>query len=73
MIKAKATGKDKTIVILGLSHENLKRLKAKNPIHINLADIDIPGYEIFIFAGETEEKIAEEMKEFIGPDTKIKN
>lgn len=54
---------------LGLSHENLSRLKGSEteecqPIHIHLAEMGLPyDLTIFIFAGETEESMTEMLKE----------
>lgn len=58
MIKAK--GEDEhgnPVLFLGLSHENLRRLRQGQPIKINLAEMGVAGltgYAI-IFYGKTEE------------------
>ena len=73
MIKART----KNQIVLGLSHENLKRLKDQQPIKINLKElkfdssIDINEIEIFIFAGETEESMYLSMMDKIGPNTEL--
>jgi len=57
--------KDKTIVI-GLSDENIKRLKDNQPIRFKLSDL-IPGDEhtVFIIAGRTENSMALTLKTMI--------
>lgn len=74
MIKASATGKDgRTIVILGLSHANLDKLRADGTngfIKVIGNDIDIGDIDIIITAGETEAHLTEVLGEFIGPETK---
>lgn len=70
MLKAVAHGDDHELIVLGLSDENIKRLKNNQPITFDLDQLGIKGIRIFIFAGETEESMAEDMKEFIGPKTK---
>ena len=72
MIKNKQ-GQDKTVVGLGLSHENLWRLKDGQPVVVRLADLGFEGspHEVLIFAGETEAAIIDrfEARGLIGPDT----
>ena len=50
---------DKGVTGIGLSHENLKGLKAGQAIVIRL-----PSIRLLIFAGETEDSLAEAMQEF---------
>ena len=45
------------MAILGLSHENLSRLKEGEPIKLNLKDVGLHDVEILIFSGETEESM----------------
>lgn len=69
MITFSAEGEDgQQIIGVGLSHENLRRLKDNQPI----ANEQLPGIKLLIFAGETEASIEEQLQEFIGPDTKVK-
>lgn len=76
MIKATAMARDgRRIVVLALSHGNLDRLRAdglNGYIPIKGEDIALPGIDIQITAGETEEKIAEALKPFFGPATVIR-
>ena len=77
MIKASFTGADGTvIVVLGLSHANLDRLRADGLsgfIRINGNEIGVAGIEILITAGATEDAIAAHFKEFIGPQTDVQD
>ena len=58
MIKAR---KGKTI-ILGLSDQNMKLLRAGKPILFNLKkDLEMDDYDILIFNGRTEESMYESM------------
>jgi hypothetical protein len=64
-----------SLLMLGLSFGNLYKF-LKQPgdtyIKINGKDIGI-DFDVLLFSGETEEKMAETMKQFIGPDTKVKD
>ena len=54
MIKARGTGPDgRTVLILGLSHGNLDRLRANDPIQFDGAPYGFDG-NIVIFAGKDE-------------------
>lgn len=72
MFKAAARTNQGHLIILGLSHENLRRLKQGEPIRIDMEDLGIKGSTCFIFSGKDEKAMAKEMSEFIGPDTKIR-
>lgn len=63
MIKARAGD----LVILGLSHENLRRLKEGRPINVKLREFGIDA-RLFIFAGATEAELRALQREFIPPD-----
>lgn len=52
----------------GISEENVKRLKKGQPIYIDLSQIGGTG-EVMIFYGKTEQDMARDLAEFIGPDT----
>jgi hypothetical protein len=65
-------GKPFHLVILGLSHMNLARLKDGRPIDIDATEVGLPaGTRILIFAGETEQVMARDLQSLIGPDTKV--
>ena len=73
MIKFKAKSKDgNTLVGLGLSEGNIKRLKAKQPILIRGTELNI-DHDISIMYGETEESLKEELKEYFTYDCKIED
>jgi hypothetical protein len=67
VLKGKGQRNGRETLIFGLSHMNLERLKEDMPIHIHGEEMSIP-YDIVIFAGETEEAMAEMVA---NPDTII--
>jgi hypothetical protein len=75
MVTATATGSSngKQIIVLGLSWENLRRLKECQPIHVDATThAGFPEQlSILIFSGETESTMARQMRELIGPETKV--
>lgn len=62
--------KKRHFVGFGLSEENVKLLKEGRPIFVDGKTMQ-SNVDFFIFYGETEEKIADLMKDFIGPETII--
>jgi hypothetical protein len=71
VIKFKFTRQDKTPGLgFGLSAENVKRLQAGQPIVIDCTEMGVNA-QVMIFYGETEAAIYEDLKEFIGKDTKV--
>ena len=55
----KALSKDKngeSVILLGLSHENLRRLREDQPILCDLRELGLTG-KVIIMAGETEDTI----------------
>jgi hypothetical protein len=65
-------GKPIELMIIGLSHRNLKELKKGHPIKCSAADFGCTGdIEILIFSGETEQAMQREMHELIGPETRV--
>lgn len=71
MIKFKADGQDGPLLGFGLSENNVRELKKGRPISVDLREMGLPGGRLMIFWGETEAAMAEELREFIGPDTTI--
>jgi hypothetical protein len=74
MIKFVAGGAavGKTLIGLGISGENVERLKKGAPISIDVMSMglsEFAGYELLIFYGETEEKLAELVSPYIGPSS----
>jgi hypothetical protein len=63
MIKAKKGN----LLILGLSDENMERLKKGEPIKFNLNELGAGDQDVLIFNGRTEQSMYEEMKEYIHP------
>ena len=73
MIKFTATTADgRKLLGIGLSHENLKRLKDNQPIRFKGEAVNLDGYDVMIFAGATEESMAKQMDPFITAATVIK-
>lgn len=73
MIKFTATTSDnRKLLGIGLSHGNLERLKDNQPIRFKGEDVGIPDVDVMIFAGKTEESMAEQMAPFISAETKTK-
>lgn len=71
MIKYKVTGDDGTMAIgFGISEENVKRLKAGQPILVDLNEMGINA-NLMIFYRETDEQLIESVKPYIGKDTKV--
>jgi len=59
--------------LIGISEENVRRLKAGDPIVFKLNEFGLTGPDITIMIcyGETEEKLALELKDVMGPQTKV--
>jgi hypothetical protein len=75
-IKFTGTGPGgRTVVGLGLSFTNLNRLKADQPIRVDLRELGLPGppHEVVIFAGETEAVMTDRLYALgaIGPNTRV--
>jgi hypothetical protein len=68
----KETGRPVKLVVLGLSHRNLERLKAGEPIMFKGEDVAVADVDFIIFSGETEASMAREMADLIGPGTRTK-
>jgi hypothetical protein len=60
------------LVILGLSHMNLQRLKQGKPIHFPGEDVALAGVEVMIFSGKTEQSMARDLADLVGPGTQTK-
>lgn len=57
----------RTVVLLGLSGENVTRLMADEPIKINLAELGLPPLQIAIVGGHTEADITTQLEQHYGP------
>lgn len=78
MIKATATSPDgsRKIVMLGLSEENLRRLRQDKPIHIGpgeMVQLGLPAVELVIFWGKDEATMAKMMEPMIDAETRVHN
>jgi hypothetical protein len=72
MIKAKAiTGEGRRVAIFGLSHENLARLVADEPIRFDATEFGFPG-DVVILAGKTEDDIAKQLEPLMGPSGTVR-
>ena len=62
------------LVGLGLTDENLRRLRLGQPITVKLGEMlpQCDGVEIVIFAGRDELEMTQQLAGLIGPDTKIR-
>lgn len=64
MIKAKFHQRSgRALILLGLSEENLRRLREDQPILVRGADVEMPDLDIAIVAGRTEEGITQMLKD----------
>lgn len=70
MFKATADGKEGPIAILGLSAENVKRLKKGQPIYVRQDGEIGLNKGLVIFYGESGHQMMNEIRPLIGPDTK---
>jgi hypothetical protein len=65
---------DRELLVLGLSTANRDRMERGDPIRISQKThgLAVPAnLTIMIFAGETEETMATQMRELIGPTTVV--
>ena len=53
----KAVSADGRVLVLGLSHRNLERLRGDQPILADLTQLGMPGLQVVIFSGPTEEQM----------------
>lgn len=73
MIKFKATNSTNDNVVLGfgLAEENIERLRDRQPIRVDLAEMGYPGLEILVFYGRDMGDLYGTVAPLIGPDTHI--
>ena len=71
MIKFTSKGKKGTLIGIGLSYENLRRLKKGKPIYVDLTKLGEEQGELLIFAGKNEDTMAKQLESFISPNTRI--
>lgn len=65
-------GKTVKLVILGFSRLNLDRLGAGQPIEFDGEEVNLPGVRVVIFAGSSEESMARELADLVGPQTQTR-
>jgi len=71
MIKAIMKNKDSdNILLLGISEENVNRLKEGKPIHIKGDELGIDN-DVLIVYGETEEDLYKDLRPYIVPETRV--
>lgn len=59
-----------TSYAFGLSKRNIQLLKQGRPINVDLAPMGGTG-SVMIFYGKTEQDMARDLAEFVGPETKV--
>lgn len=70
MIKATGrTADGDTVLILGLSRRNTERLLNDEPIRVNGLDVGLPGLQVVLIGGETEQTLTAELQGLITKDT----
>jgi hypothetical protein len=76
MIKASARAHDgRHLVVLGLSEENIRRMRHGQPIYFETTALHIPANEtigrVVVFYGTTEDECLRTIRTLIGPTTRI--
>jgi hypothetical protein len=64
-------GNGRRLIGFGISAGNVARLTQGDPILIKLDEMGLWPADVLIFYGETEQALANAMKDRIGPDTKV--
>lgn len=59
------------VIIIGLSEKNLEKLKDKQPIFFKGGEVGVQQ-DFLIFYGQTERDLIDEIRPFMGPDTKTR-
>lgn len=54
-------------IVLGLSDENIRRLKEGNPIKFNLVELGMSDVDVFIYNGRDEQSMYKDFKDQIDP------
>ena len=73
MLKAMMQNNEgKNILLLGLSRENVVRLKEGKPIHINGDELGFENDVILVY-GETEEQIYEDLQPMLKSETSFES
>lgn len=70
MIKAIIHAKrGRTVLVLGLTAENWRRMLKGHPIHFNGESIGLDKLDVLVVGGKGEADILKQLEPFIGPDT----
>lgn len=75
MLKFLSRGENRTLVGLGLTNENLRRMQEGLPVHLKLSEMGLEGpqgeIEFFVYHGKNEESLKRELEKggLIGPET----
>lgn len=70
--RGEKNGKPVELMIIGLSHRNLAELKQGHPIKCSVSDFGCSGdIEVLIFSGVSEQAMAREFAELVGPETEV--
>jgi hypothetical protein len=56
-------GRGRTLLALFLDRGNVDRLTNRQPIHFHLEEMGVPGYDLLIGFGETQDDIVEKLRE----------
>ena len=71
MLKASMKTTEGRRVVLGLSHENLKRLRRGESLWVDLDELGVTGVTCLIFSGKDETAMTEMVKSNIGAETRV--
>lgn len=66
LIDTPAAGPGAKLVVLGLSAENILRMRQGKPILVNLADLGLPHQLVALTAGETEQQLLADLEAELG-------
>lgn len=72
MIKISGTYSNGTFILLGLSHENVKRLEEGKPISVDLKEMGLNDGHLMIFVGETEQTMEADIRRMMGRSSEEK-
>lgn len=73
MIKATARGNGRTLVLLGITDQNIARLREGRPIHIHGEEMGIGPLDICIITGKDEADLVKTLKPMIGDETAMRD
>lgn len=62
-----------TLVVLGLTPENIARLEDDKTIVFNMAEMDLPPMKVVIAVGASEDYFLDQLSQLCSPDTEIRD